>query len=178
MTGIFQMLVGSYVTFDVVSGHLQLTVDTMDLTILSLSNLLRDPQSQALKITKTKIGKTSITISPVFLRAFLPHSLQDMEDFQAFAMFSINGYSLSQRIPVTVSKKGKPIRGVLWLTSPKNPKLVFLKAFLANAMLENLTPVRVGDNSSVLTMHIEISAPGLLSSDVRHVQAKMEAAVL
>lgn len=46
MTGIFQMLVGSYVTFDVVSGHLQLTVDTMDLTILSLSNLLRDPQSQ------------------------------------------------------------------------------------------------------------------------------------
>lgn len=101
-----------------------------------------------------------------------------MEDFQAFAMFSINEYSLSQRIPVTVSKKGKPIRGVLWRTSPKNPKLVFLKAFLANAMLEKLTPVHVGDNSSVLTMHIEISAPGLLSSDVRHVQAKMEAAVL
>jgi len=46
MTGIFSMLVGSYVTFDVVSGHLQLTVDTMDLTISSLSNLLRDPQSQ------------------------------------------------------------------------------------------------------------------------------------
>jgi hypothetical protein len=45
-------------------------------------------------------------------------------------------------------------------------------------MLENLTPVHVGDNSSVLTMYIEISAPGLLSSDVRHVQAKMEAAVL
>ena len=46
MTGIFSMLAGSYMTFDVVSGHLQLTVDTKDLHIPSLNGLLRDPQSQ------------------------------------------------------------------------------------------------------------------------------------
>ena len=65
----------------------------------------------------------------------------------------------------------------LWLTAPKNPGLVFLKDFLTNAMVEDLTVGQVDSDPSVVTMHLKISDPDISSVSAQLMSKQFEAAV-